>query len=123
YPRTLGVQDFASAYQRGDLASRIVDAYPDATWREAPEIEAEQGFQDAFWALEKRVELLSALTRLDRLTGLGHYGVLLLGLDGGEPMSEEAKGNKYELLYVQPHGERTAQIIRWDDNPSSPRYG
>lgn len=123
YPRTLGVQDFASAYQRGDLASRIVDAYPDATWREAPEIKAEQGFQDAFWALEKRVELLSALTRLDRLTGLGHYGVLLLGLDGGEPMSEEAKGNKYELLYVQPHGERTAQIIRWDDNPSSPRYG
>lgn len=119
YPDALTIEDFFQAYTRQDIAARIVDAYPDATWREPPTVTGE-----AFAPLESRHRIWRALHRLDRLTGVGHYGVLVLGLDGGEPMHQPVKtGTTYKLLYLQPHSERTAQIVRWNDDPASPRYG
>lgn len=125
YPRALTVQDFFAAYLRQDIAGRIVDAYPDATWREAPSFNGEGSKLDkAVQELDNRFGFWRTLHRLDRLVGIGHYGVLLLGLDGGEPMQEPVKrGVDYRLMYLQPHSERTAQIARWNDDPTSPRYG
>lgn len=118
YPQYLGPSDYRVMYERGDLAGRLIDAYPDATWREPPTIAGIQGFDP----LAKRLKLWSVLQRLDRLAQLGHYGVLLLGLDGGEPMHEPAMQKNYRLMYIQPHGEQTAKIIKWDDDAKSPRY-
>lgn len=112
YRRTLTPQDYHDAYERGDIASRVVDSYPDATWGEPPTLEG----------IQEPADLWRTLHRLDRLTNLGHYGVLLLGLDGGEPMHTPAERNDYQLLYMRPHSERTAQILQWEDDPSSPRY-
>lgn len=124
YPKALSVEDFFDAYLRQDIAGRIVDAFPDATWREAPELVCQNdALQSQFDALDRELRLYRTLHRADRLAGIGHYGVLVLGLDGGEPMDQPANGSNYRLLYVQPHSERTAQIIRWDDDPTSPRYG
>lgn len=125
YPRHLTVEDFFDIYLRQDIAGRIVDAYPDATWREPPTIAIEKSpLQDSFDKLEKKHSIWRTLHRLDRLSGIGHYGVLLLGLDGGEPLHEPViPGKSYELIYARPHSERTAQITRWDDNPNSPRFG
>jgi hypothetical protein len=120
YPRHLTPEDYTSIYLRQDLAARIIDAFPDATWREIPAVDGCDGFE----ALTEKLNLWRQFHRLDRLTGLGHYGVLLLGLDGGEPMHTPAQsGGGYNLLYVQPHSERTAEITQWEDDPSSPRYG
>lgn len=123
YPRTLTVESYADVYSRQDIAGRIVDAFPDATWREVPDFKATQAFVDKWKALDKRVKLWRAFHRLDRLMNIGHYGVMVLGLDGGEPMSEPADGSDYDLLYVQPHGERTAEITQWESDPNSPRFG
>lgn len=123
YPDDLVPNDYVQAYNRQDIAARIVDAYPDATWNRLPEIKGDKLFIQGLSELEKRLQLFRAFHRLDRLMGLGHYGVLLLGLDGGEQMSQPANGRNYQLLYVQPHSERTAQVSKWDDDPNSPRYG
>lgn len=122
YPLTLTPHDHHARYRRGDIASRIVDAFPSATWREPPEIEGDPLAVQEFWSLAEQHNLFKMFHRLDRLMNLGHYGVLLLGLDGDTPMSEPA-GTDHNLLYVKPHGERTAQVIRWDDDTSSPRFG
>ena len=36
YKRNLDYADFYARYKRGGIASRIVDAYPQATWRQQP---------------------------------------------------------------------------------------
>lgn len=123
YPRALAVQDFIDSYLRQDIAGRIIDAFPDATWREQPDVEGSPEVAESWRTLEEKHNLLRSLHRLDRLTGMGHYGVLLLGLDGGEEMSQPAERKDYELLYVQPHSERTAQVSRWDADPRSARFG
>lgn len=123
YPRALAVENYVDMYERQDVAARIVDAYPDATWREAPTPRGDDVFVTGFNALSDRLNLMRALHRLDRLMCLGHYGVLLLGLDGGEPTESPAVAGGYRLMYVQPHSERTAQVTKWDSNPNSPRYG
>lgn len=123
YPRHLEPEDYVSAYLRQDIAARIVDAYPDATWREAPEVLENEPLAEGFEALDAKLSLWRMMHRADRLAGLGHYGVILLGLDGGEPMDQPAMGTGYSLLYAQPHSERTAQVTIWEDDPTSPRYG
>jgi hypothetical protein len=125
--RVLSVEDFFEAYSRQDIAGRIVDSFPDATWREAPivrKVDEEGGdFEKAVEELNKRVGLWSTLARLDRLTGLGHFGALMLGLDGGEDLAQPARGNKYRLLYLTPHGEMSAQITNWENDPRNARFG
>lgn len=123
YPRVLSPQEYVDVYERQDIAGRIVDAYPDATWRHAPEIRGDESFINAFLQIEKNHKLWRTLHRLDRLMNLGHYGVLLLGLDGAQPMEQPVSGSDYNLLYLQPHSERTAQIIQWEDDPRSVRFG
>jgi uncharacterized protein len=118
YPQYLQPRDYRTMYDRGDIAGRVIDAYPDATWREAPTVEGLTNFE----TVADQVKLWSVMPRLDRLCQLGHYGVLLLGLDGGEPLETPARASNYRLLYIQPHSELTADITKWDDDPKSPRY-
>ena len=123
YPTEITIEQYFATYLRQDIAGRIVDAYPDATWRKPPELKAEAEFLAVWHDLDKSLQLWRALHRLDRLTNLGHYGVLFLGLDGGEHTATPARGADYSLLYVQPHSERTAAIVAWEDDPRSPRFG
>lgn len=123
YPRHLIASDYVDSYLRQDIAAAIVDAYPDGTWREPPKITGNDTLADEWRELDNSLHLWRGLHRLDRLAGLGHYSVLLLGLDGGQPMGQPVKGTGFRLLYVQPHSERTAQVVAWDDDPTSPRYG
>lgn len=127
YIRTLTAEDYLSQYLRGDIAGRIIDAYPDATWREPPVVSAadEDGgkFADAVHELDERIGLWSRLARADRLANIGHYGVILCGFDGGDPLWSPLRGNDRRLIYLKPHSEVTAEISKWDNDPSSPRYG
>lgn len=126
YPATVNPETYRALYARGDIAARIVDSFPDATWRETPSIrkrgsKADDDFTKEVNELAERVKLWDTLHRLDRLMGLGHYGVLMLGLNGGEDTAKAATGT-YALMYLTPHGETTAQITNWDADPRSPRY-
>ena len=123
YPRYLTAEDYVDAYLRQDIAARIVDSYPDATWREPPSIDDNPQLAAAWEEMDGRLHLWRGLHRTDRLAGLGHYGIALLGLDGGQPMDQPVQGSNFQLIYVQPHSERTAQVVRWNSDPTSPRYG
>lgn len=135
YPTELTADDYRAIYRRGGIASRIVNAYPDATWSRAPEVrslvdgkpvieEKQDPLRLALWDLFDRRGLLSTLHRLDRLTQLGHYGVLHIGINDGKRQSEPVEpGSASRVLYLQPHGETTAQVRAWDYDPKSPRYG
>lgn len=128
YPRVVPPEQYREIYTRGDISARIIDAFPEATWREPPAVRKRDAPEGDAWeksveALADRLQLWSTLQRLDTLTGLGHYGVMFLGLDGAEDPSLPTGRNYGRLLYLTPHGETSAQVTTWDNDPKSPRYG
>jgi hypothetical protein len=85
YRKSLTPADMRERYNRGDIAQRIVEAYPKATWTslatiyedEDPDVKTkfEEGVED----LEQRLSLWSRLLRADILCGLGHYSIRATG--------------------------------------------
>jgi uncharacterized protein len=87
--------------------------------------------------------------RLDIVSGIGHFGIMLIGLDDGKPLSEPAEGVELrrtggslrgsvqgtdaqyfavnvklrKVLFLRVFDESLVQIVQYDADMSSPRYG
>lgn len=129
----LNIDNYLAQYARGDVAGRLVDAPVDGSWKQKPivkEIGKEKGedetpFEKDWSELVKNFRVWNVLTRVDKLTGLGRFGVLLMGFNDVTDvlgMKEEA-GEKVELLYLQPYSEKNVEINKTDPDPQSPRFG
>lgn len=131
YPIAIGYADRVARYARQDIAAAIIDRPVDATWSGGvllQESTDEDTPLEKDWSnLIKRrdLKLLSKLARLDKLTGLGEYAVLLYGfsdvrsrLDFVNPVT-----GTVQLVYVRPIGEGNAQITQWESDSNSPRFG
>jgi hypothetical protein len=80
---------------------------------------------DSLYQDEEGSPLWEALYRADVLSGIGHYGVLLLGLDDGKELSEPVEDTTKErrLLYLMPFDQSNAQITSLENDKKSARYG
>jgi hypothetical protein len=131
YKQNLNWLDYWNQYSRQDIAKAIIDRPVKATWQGQLElIESEDAnktpFEQAWNDLNKRLKLRSLLSRVDRLTGIGRYGVLLLGLDdvsNTEQFMNPVKAGDRKLLYIKPFGEESAKIDSYESDPKNPRYG
>jgi len=131
YSRSLEWKDYWSQYSRQDIAKAIIDRPVKATWQGQLElIESEDAdrtpFEQAWFDLNKRLKLRSLLARVDRLTGIGRYGILLLGLDdvsSSEGFVRPVKAGMRKLVYVKPFGEDSAKIESFEENTTNERYG
>jgi len=130
YSLNLDYTDFNGRYARQDIAKAIIDRPVKATWQGPLElVESEKAedteFEKAWAKLSKNLKLKSTLSRLDKLTGIGHYGILVLGFNDVKDRDGFAKpvGKIKELMYVKPFGEKSAQIINSEDDPKNERYG
>ena len=131
YKLKLEWTDYWNQYSRQDIAKAIIDRPVRATWQGQLElIESEDAdrtpFEQAWYDLNKRLKLRSLLSRVDRLTGIGRYGVLLLGLDDVKKIEDFAKpvnSGKRKLVYVKPFGEESAKIDSHENDPQNERYG
>ena len=132
YKTILTFDDYYARYERQDIAKAIIDRPVKATWQGALELlestdPEETLFEKEWRKLNRKLGLKTRLSRLDRLAGIGQYGVLLLGLndvrgidDFQKPVRE--KGN-YDLMYIRPFGEGTAKIAIYETDSKNPRYG
>lgn len=133
YPSELTYEHFLSRVRRGDLAKRIVWAYPAATWTPPPEVwdEADQTGQSAFelaWVeLARRLGIWGILERLDRLAQIGHYAILLITVRGQpnleEPLQRLRSVDPGALVSLTPYSERFAEIDSLTIDPQSPNFG
>lgn len=146
YAKTLTYMDYYGVYRRQDIARRIVSAAPTETWRLDPTIldgndEADAADDTPFAEAVQELAavgqsgqflidqpgLFQVLHRLDRVAGIGRYGVLFLGINDGQPPDQPlARGackGASDLLYTTVYGEGDARIEQYDDDPASPRYG
>jgi hypothetical protein len=98
YVRDLTPSDFRERYERGGIASRIVDSLPKATWRGEMELIEDEDpkvstkFEQAWDELETRLKIRAVMERADILSGIGYYSCILIGAPGDFDQ-ELPKGN------------------------------
>lgn len=133
YSQTITIEEYRQRYDRQDIAATIVDLPAVDTWRHPPQISEDGNTETAFvraWEeLTNRRDLgvWGKLTRADRLSGIGEYGILLLGLRGGGELSGEVKegslSSPTDVLYLRPFSRETVSILSYEEDTQSPRYG
>lgn len=128
YDQNVTPDQFRSRYERGDIATRIATAYPDAVWSNPPEILDEEEVQDysefekKFIALAKTLKLWHYIHRADILAQLGRYSVLFVGVaDGQTDLKLPIQPGLPKFL--MPFGETHAEISEVESDPQNERYG
>ncbi len=131
YKKQPTFQDYYDRYERQDIAKAIVDIPVTSSWRLYPTIKETQDqekegeetqFEESIGKLIKESKMFHYLSRVDRLSGIGQYAVLLVGYNDGSVLKEEVKSAS-EILYLQTYNEDNAKIEEWDVDEKSPRYG
>ena len=101
YRRVLTFAEYDDRYQRGGIASRIVDAFPMATWRNPPivTVKGNEKFGEVWNELALRLKLFHYLERVDRLAGIGRYATLFLGVSGARSTEQSIQ----DVKVLHPH--------------------
>lgn len=142
HPLSITTAEYADAYLRGDIASRVVDLYPDECWCGNPEVYEtdEQGdtdFEKAWSELERKHALFGMMHRIDCMSGIGRFAILLLGFDDGKDLKVpvtlipddleedelDVPVGKRKLLYVRTLDETMLTINELESDIANPRYG
>lgn len=130
YPKELSFVDFYARYKRQDIAKAIIDRPVNATWqgsfnlqetKDANETPAEKAWQTMF----DDFKLKSIFTRLDKLTGLGQYGILMFGMSDVHNKEDWKKSVKVgsKLLYLRPFSQNSVKISEYEKDPNNRRFG
>lgn len=140
YPTNPSIQTYRKLYQRSEYARRVNDVWSDECWAVRPALyETEEmrvtKFERAFDKLNTRLNLWHYLHRLDRICGIGAFGVLLLGINDGKNLAEPVRGVRrdgtikqksgkpLDLLYVRPFAQDSVRVAKVEEDKSNPRYG
>lgn len=130
YKDHLTFEDYVARYFRHDMAKAIIDRPVKASWKGEIEViettkSKETKFEKEWRQLYTDLKLKSVFIRSDKLTGLGSYSVLLLGLN--DVKTNKGFENKVKpgakLMYVRPFSEKAATIEEWDEDERSSRFG
>lgn len=149
YPKTVTEIQYRTMYDR-EVGRRVVNVYPEETWKQFPMIfedpdpEADTPFEASLDELEQRHHLLHFLQRADELSGVGHYGVILWGLDDGQTLEKPvagserweeatgapsarpaapAAGNLRRVLFIRVLDESLVTVGSYERDVTNPRYG
>lgn len=106
----LNPETYRDLYDRDSIANRVVNLMPKECWQVTPEIyEREKGevatpFEKSWRALNESVAgsswhggeigtaVFAKLKLLDIMSGIGSFGIMLIGLDDGKRLDEPAEG-------------------------------
>lgn len=125
YQPVLQFADYLAKYQRQDVAKRIIDAPASGLWGKPPVISStDETFNEAWKTVVKRTKFWTQIDKLDRLTALGEFAVLVFGFDDGALLDKPVKGNRSRnLLYLQPYSQGSVTSINWVSDPLNARFG
>lgn len=144
YPTTQDItaKTYRELYDRESIATRVVQVLPKETWQAQPSVfetedldqvtefekmwgELGKGLRGESWYVGEQGSLVwEYLKRVDELSGIGSYGVLLLGVDDGKELSEQVEpGTGRKLLFLRAFDESLAQITRYETDVNNPRFG
>jgi len=138
----LTLEHYQTMYDAEGIAQRVVEVLPEETWKVQPSIyededpDSSTSFEESWtefcrgllgeeswYGDEAGNPVWEYLGRVDKLSGIGYYGVLLLGLDDGKPLNEPVEGNAHKVTFLRCFSNHLASIAAFETDPSLPRYG
>jgi hypothetical protein len=128
YTKNPVYNDYLVRYERQDIAKRIVEAPVDATWRGRPQVveigdhDEETEFEAAWVELVRALDAYHYIARADKISGIGEYGVMLLGFDDRADLDKPVD-RAQNLLYLHPYSQQNANIDSWVKDTRDKRYG
>jgi hypothetical protein len=138
YPKELTTEQYKIMYDREGIASRVVSIFPEESWVNDPEVRENEDpkateFEEAWMELEEEKQLWSNLMKADELSGIGKFGIVLLGLNDGKTLDKpvegiDEKGEKvgnieYKLLYIRVFSEAEVSVKTIEKDVRNPRFG
>jgi len=130
YKQAPNIDDYKAVYDRRGLAATIVDAPAKTTWRRRPDItdgsDGKSDFMKQFEALRKRLSIYHYLQRADRLSGIGRYGVILIGTkEKNGKLSEplDTVDGPEDVVFLSVFSEVYSKIATWEQATDNPRFG
>lgn len=139
YPAWLTPDHYRVMYDREGVAKRVVECEPKESWKKDPELYEDEDpgqdtpFETAWKAFNKKFNMWHFLRRIDILSGVGQFGILLLGLDDGLDLRDPIEGvnddGTYDdgldmkLLYLRAFSEEVVFVKTRETDVTSPRYG
>jgi len=129
YKKKLEFSDYLWRFKRQDIATRVVSAFPSAVWSMKPNVlesntpSTETEFEVKFKQITTKNKLFYYLSRADIISGIGRYGIIVLGFNDSKKLDQPVTYKKnMQLTYMRPYHEGTAKILNYDTNPVSERY-
>lgn len=128
YLTVIKPQDYRARYDRGGIAKRLVDAFPNSTWRGGGEIvenddpDNQTAFEQAFHDLNQRLSIWSTFLKADVLAGLGRFSIILLGAPGEYDTPLTALKPE-DLKYLAVKSERDVLIESFNTDKFNERFG
>lgn len=133
YPteKDLTFQYYFDKYERQDIASAVIDRPVEATWNgtvsitEEGETPQDSTLNKAWVELNNKLKVKSRLVKLDKIAGIGQYGLLLFGFDDVKEVEDfkTPVTGKKKLLYLKQIPENAIEIFSFEKNSSKPRFG
>jgi hypothetical protein len=139
YPDSINKMMYEQLFSRNAIANRVISLYPAECWLNPPkiydqEIPSHSEFEEAVNKVFTKYHCFGFLKRIDQLSGIGNYGVLLLGVSDGKELNEPIDGieedipdeleqGKYKLLYLRAFSHGHVEISQTEWRTDNRRYG
>lgn len=128
YKRVLTFTELLGRAERQDIAGRVVNAPPDATWSRPPFFaEESKELQEPFDKIIADINLWTNINRVDKLARIGRVSLLLIGFNDGskleQPVNAEAIDKNKPILYLRPISEGMLKQITFMDDATNERFG
>lgn len=142
YPADIDKGNFFAMYERNGIAARVVNIFAEDCWTQMPLVvetsaSGQTDFEKAWKKLQREKNLLAYLSRVDQMSGIGRFGILLMGFNDSQKLDrplrniDEKTGlpktgkpsKELELTFLKPLGEDAVTIDKLEDDSSSARYG
>jgi uncharacterized protein len=138
YPGEITLAQYKEMYKRNPFGKRVCRVWSSECWKMMPEVYEvedvdETPFEEAWKKLQTRCMIYHYLKLVDELSGIGHYGVLFLGFDDGQPLDEPVRtidergepveGEAVNLVYLRAFDEEYAKIAAYETDQRNIRYG
>jgi hypothetical protein len=133
--------DYSAKYTYQDIAHRIVDSYPESTWQESPTLLDGKKNNTEFiktWNelitfgsnpadIQDQKTIWHYLLRSDKLSGVGRYGALVVGINDGErsftePLKRGGASRVEDFLYLAPYDEANIEVTSLGKDAFNRRY-
>ena len=122
---------YYNRWDRQDIASAVIDRPVEDCWNAflgVTDVEdpTDSPLAKAWEDLNKRLKLTRHLMSLDKVMGIGHYAILLLGFNDVKTPQDWARpvsGKSVKLNYVRAVSEEDAKINEFELNTANSRYG